>query len=128
MSTIIVIWDRLILYVMDSRCLSTLLVVTLPIPIAQGSKGLHISSQQSDPSTESGQWQQSHLLIDSQRHLAMLSGQHSQFTSTQNQNTYSHATKNTHHHSQTQMNQLVVGDIRYYSNKASLKRIRKTIS
>ena len=67
-------------------------------------------------SSESGQWQQSHLLIDSQRHLAMLSGQHSQFTSTQN--THSHATDNTHHHSQTQMNQLIAGDIHYYSNNA----------
>ncbi len=66
--------------------------------------------------SESGQWQQSHLLIDSQRHLAMLSGQHSQFTSTQN--THSHATDSTHHHGQTQMNQLVAGDIDYYSNKA----------
>lgn len=66
--------------------------------------------------SESGQWQQSHLLIDSQRHLAMLSGQHSQFTSTQN--THSHATESTHHHSQTQMNQLVAGDIHYYANKA----------
>ncbi|MGP5210128.1 DUF2345 domain-containing protein [Psychrobacter alimentarius] len=66
--------------------------------------------------SESGQWQQSHLLIDSQRHLAMLSGQHSQFTSTQN--THSHATESTHHHSQTQLNQLVAGDIHYYSNKA----------
>lgn len=66
--------------------------------------------------SESGQWQQSHLLIDSQRHLAMLSGQHSQHTSTQN--THSHATDHTHHHSQTQMNQLVAGDIHYYSNNA----------
>ncbi|MEN6670390.1 contractile injection system protein, VgrG/Pvc8 family [Psychrobacter sp. B38] len=66
--------------------------------------------------SESGQWQQSHLLIDSQRHLAILSGQHSQHTSTQS--THSHATDNTHHHSQTQMNQLVAGDIHYYSNKA----------
>ncbi|WP_201566560.1 DUF2345 domain-containing protein [Psychrobacter immobilis] len=65
---------------------------------------------------ESGQWQQPNLLIDSQRHLAMLSGQHSQHTSTKN--THSHATDNTHHHSQTQMNQLVSGDIHYYSNKA----------
>lgn len=66
--------------------------------------------------SESGQWQQSHLLIDSQRHLAMFSGQHSQFTSTRN--THSHATESTHHHSQTQMNQLVTGDMHYYSNKA----------
>ena len=66
--------------------------------------------------SESGQWQQSHLLIDSQRHLALLSGQHSQHTSIQS--THSHATDNTHHHSQTQMNQLVAGDIHYYSNKA----------
>jgi len=66
--------------------------------------------------SESGQWQQLHLLIDSQRHLAMLSGQHSQHTSTKS--THSHATDNTHHHSQTQMNQLVAGDIHYYSNKA----------
>ncbi|WP_201617643.1 DUF2345 domain-containing protein [Psychrobacter immobilis] len=65
---------------------------------------------------EAGQWQQAHLLIDSQRHLAILSGQHSQQTSTQS--THSHATDNTHHHSQTQMNQLVAGDIHYYSNKA----------
>ena len=65
---------------------------------------------------ESGQWQQPNLLIDSQRHLAMLSGQHSQHTSTQS--THSHATDSTHHHSQTQMNQLVAGDIHYYSNKA----------
>ncbi|WP_350556395.1 DUF2345 domain-containing protein, partial [Pseudoalteromonas sp. CAL107-MNA-CIBAN-0098] len=42
--------------------------------------------------------------------------QHSQHTSTQS--THSHATDNTHHHSQTQMNQLVAGDIHYYSNKA----------
>ncbi|MGP9512758.1 contractile injection system protein, VgrG/Pvc8 family [Psychrobacter sp. AOP5-GZ1-6] len=63
-----------------------------------------------------GQWQQSNLLIDSQRHLAMLTGQHSQHTSTEN--THSHATGSTHHHSQTQMNQLVAGDIHYYSNKA----------
>lgn len=68
--------------------------------------------------SESGQWQQANLLIDSQRHLAMLSGQHSQFTSTQN--THSHATESTHHHSQTQMNQLVAGDIHYYSNKAQI--------
>ncbi|OLF41400.1 type VI secretion system Vgr family protein [Psychrobacter sp. Rd 27.2] len=65
---------------------------------------------------ESGQWQQPHILIDSQRHLALLSGQHSQQTSTKN--THSHATDNTHYHSQTQMNQLVAGDIHYYSNKA----------
>ena len=65
---------------------------------------------------EAGQWQQAHLLIDSQRHLALLSGQHSQHTSTQS--VHSHATDNTHHHSQTQMNQLVAGDIHYYSNKA----------
>ncbi|WP_201614587.1 type VI secretion system Vgr family protein [Psychrobacter sp. JCM 18902] len=65
---------------------------------------------------EAGQWQQAHLLIDSQRHLAMLSGKHSQHTSTKN--THAHATDNTHHHSQTQMNQLVAGDIYYYSNKA----------
>ncbi len=63
-----------------------------------------------------GQWQQPNLLIDSQRHLAMLSGQHSQHTSTKS--THSHATDNTHHHSQTQMNQLVAGDIHYYANKA----------
>ena len=66
--------------------------------------------------SESGQWQQANLLIDSQRHLALLSGQHSQHTSTQS--THSHATDSTHHHSQTQMNQLVAGDIHYYSNKA----------
>ncbi|MGO1473877.1 MAG: contractile injection system protein, VgrG/Pvc8 family [Psychrobacter sp.] len=66
--------------------------------------------------SESGQWQQAHLLIDSQRHLALLSGQHSQHTSTQS--VHSHATDNTHHQSQTQMNQLVAGDIHYYSNKA----------
>ncbi|MEN2750588.1 contractile injection system protein, VgrG/Pvc8 family [Psychrobacter sp. FBL11] len=65
---------------------------------------------------ESGQWQQPHVLIDSQRHLAIMSGQHSQQTSTQS--THSHALGNTHHHSQTQMNQLVAGDIHYYSNKA----------
>lgn len=65
---------------------------------------------------EAGQWQQAHLLIDSQRHLALLSGQHSQHTSTQS--VHSHAIDNTHHHSQTQMNQLVAGDIHYYSNKA----------
>ncbi|MGP4971682.1 DUF2345 domain-containing protein [Psychrobacter aquimaris] len=66
--------------------------------------------------SESGQWQQAHLLIDSQRHLAMLTGQHSQHTSTKS--THSHATDNTYHHSQTQMNQLVAGDIYYYLNKA----------
>lgn len=66
--------------------------------------------------SESGQWPQANLLIGSQRHLAMLSGQHSQHTSTQN--THSHATDSTHYHSQTQMNQLVAGDIHYYSNKA----------
>ncbi|KRG34251.1 MULTISPECIES: type VI secretion system Vgr family protein [unclassified Psychrobacter] len=66
--------------------------------------------------SESGQWQQANMLIDSQRHLALLSGQHTQHTSTQS--THSHATDNTHHHSQTQMNQLVAGDIHYYSNKA----------
>lgn len=66
--------------------------------------------------SESGQWQQAHLLIDSQRHLAIMSGQHSQHTSTKN--SHAHATDNTHHHSQTQMNQLVAGDIHYYSNKA----------
>ncbi|MFK3989137.1 MULTISPECIES: type VI secretion system Vgr family protein [unclassified Psychrobacter] len=66
--------------------------------------------------SESGQWQQPHLLIDSRRHLAMLSGQHSQHTSTQS--THSHAIDNTHYHSQTQMNKLVSGDIHYYSNKA----------
>ncbi len=65
---------------------------------------------------ESGQWQQPHILIDSQRHLALLSGQHSQHTSTKS--THSHATGSTHYHSQTQMNQLVAGDIYYYSNKA----------
>ncbi|MGP5535583.1 hypothetical protein ACTXMF_13545, partial [Psychrobacter celer] len=53
---------------------------------------------------ESGQWQQPHVLIDSQRHLALLSGQHSQHTSTKS--THSHATGSTHYHSQTQMNQL----------------------
>lgn len=67
---------------------------------------------------EAGQWQQANLLIDSQRHLAILSGQHSQHTSTQS--THSHATDSTHHHSQTQMNQLVAGDIHYYSNKAQI--------
>ena len=66
--------------------------------------------------SESGQWQQPHVLIDSQRHLAIMTGQHSQHTSTQN--THSHATGDTHHHSQTQMNQLVSGDIHYYSNKS----------
>ena len=66
--------------------------------------------------SEAGQWQQPNLLIDSQRHLAILSGQHSQHTSAKN--THAHATDNTHHHSQTQMNQLVAGDIHYYSNKA----------
>ncbi|MGE6796813.1 contractile injection system protein, VgrG/Pvc8 family [Psychrobacter okhotskensis] len=80
-------------------------------PFAEFSKDNNDSSL-----SESGQWQQAHLLIDSQRHLAMLSGQHSQHTSTKN--THSHATDNTHHHSQTQMNQLVSGDIHYYSNKA----------
>ncbi len=41
-------------------------------------------SQDTNDSTlsESGQWQQPHVLIDSQRHLALLSGQHSQHTST----------------------------------------------
>ncbi len=74
-------------------------------------------SQDTNDSTlsESGQWQQPHVLIDSQRHLALLTGQHSQQTSTSS--THSHATDNTHHHSQTQMNQLVAGDIHYYSNK-----------
>ena len=66
--------------------------------------------------SESGQWQQANLLIDSQRHLALLAGQHSQHTSTKS--THSHATDSTHHHSQTQMNQLVSGDIHYYSNKS----------
>ncbi|WP_435950810.1 contractile injection system protein, VgrG/Pvc8 family [Psychrobacter sp. DM8] len=66
--------------------------------------------------SETGQWQQPHLLIDSQRHLAILSGQHSQQTSTNS--THAHATDNTHHHSQAQMNQLVAGDIHYYANKA----------
>ena len=66
--------------------------------------------------SESGQWQQPNVLIDSQLHLALLSGQHSQYTSTQS--THSHATDSTHHHSQTQMNQLAAGDIHYYSNKA----------
>ena len=80
-------------------------------PFAQFSEDTNDSSL-----SESGQWQQPNLLIDSQRHLAMLSGQHSQHTSTKN--THSHATDNTHHHSQTQMNQLVAGDIHYYSNKA----------
>lgn len=80
-------------------------------PFAEFSKDTNDSSL-----SESGKWQQPHLLMDSQRHLAMLSGQHSQHTSTQS--THSHATDNTHHHSQTQMNQLVAGDIHYYSNKA----------
>ena len=80
-------------------------------PFAQFSKDTNDSTL-----SDSGQWQQPHLLIDSQRHLAMLSGQHSQHTSTQS--THSHATDSTHHHSQTQMNQLVAGDIHYYSNKA----------
>ncbi|WP_426138408.1 contractile injection system protein, VgrG/Pvc8 family [Psychrobacter sp. TWR1-1-1] len=80
-------------------------------PFAEFSKDTNDSSL-----SESGQWQQANMLIDSQRHLALLSGQHSQHTSTQN--THSHATDNTHHHSQTQMNQLVAGDIHYYSNKA----------
>lgn len=65
---------------------------------------------------EVGYWQQAHLLIDSKQHLAILSGQHSQHTSTQS--THSHATDSTHHHSQTQMNQLVAGDIHYYSNNS----------
>lgn len=80
-------------------------------PFAQFSKDTNDSTL-----SESGQWQQPHLLIDSQRHLAIMSGQHSQHTSTKN--THAHATDNTHHHSQTQMNQLVAGDIHYYSNKA----------
>ena len=80
-------------------------------PLAQFSKDTNDSTL-----SDSGHWQQSHLLIDSQRHLAMLSGQHSQHTSTKS--THSHATDNTHYHSQTQMNQLVAGDIHYYSNKA----------
>ncbi|PKG36717.1 DUF2345 domain-containing protein, partial [Psychrobacter sp. Sarcosine-3u-12] len=80
-------------------------------PFAQFSKDTNDATL-----SESGQWQQANLLIDSQRHLALLSGQHSQHTSTQN--THSHATDSTHHHSQTQMNQLVAGDIHYYSNKA----------
>ena len=80
-------------------------------PFAEFSKDTNDSTL-----SESGQWQQPNLLIDSQRHLAMLSGQHSQHTSTKN--THSHATDSTHHHSQTQMNQLVAGDIHYYSNKA----------
>lgn len=80
-------------------------------PFAQFSEDTNDSSLD-----ESGQWQQAHLLIDSQRHLALLSGQHSQHTSTQS--THSHATDSTHHHSQTQMNQLAAGDIHYYSNKA----------
>ncbi|HCT74008.1 MULTISPECIES: contractile injection system protein, VgrG/Pvc8 family [Psychrobacter] len=80
-------------------------------PFAQFSKATN-----DETLSESGQWQQAHLLIDSQRHLAMFSGQHSQHTSTQS--THSHATDNTHHHSQTQMNQLVAGDIHYYANKA----------
>ena len=46
----------------------------------------------------------------------MLTGQHNQHTSTES--THSHATDSTHHHSQTQMNQLVAGDIHYYANKA----------
>lgn len=66
--------------------------------------------------SESGQWQHPHVLIDSQRHLAIMTGQHSQHTSTQN--THAHATDDTHHHSQTQLNQLVAGDIHYYSNKS----------
>ncbi|WP_352288096.1 contractile injection system protein, VgrG/Pvc8 family [Psychrobacter sp. GW64-MNA-CIBAN-0177] len=80
-------------------------------PFAQFSKDTN-----DETLSESGQWQQANLLIDSQRHLALLSGQHSQHTSTQN--THSHATDSTHHHSQTQMNQLVAGDVHYYSNKA----------
>lgn len=80
-------------------------------PFAEFSKDTNDSTL-----SESGQWQQPHLLIDSQRHLALLSGQHSQYTSTKN--THSHATDSTHHHSQTQMNKLVSGDIHYYSNKA----------
>ena len=64
----------------------------------------------------SGQWQQPNILIDSQRHLALLTGQHSQHTSTKS--SHSHATDSTHYHSQTQINQLVAGDIHYYSNKA----------
>ena len=64
----------------------------------------------------SGQWQQPNILIDSQRHLALLTGQHSQQTSTKS--SHSHATDSTHCHSQTQINQLVAGDIHYYSNKA----------
>lgn len=80
-------------------------------PFAQFSKDTN-----DETLSESGQWQQANLLIDSQRHLALLSGQHSQHTSTQS--THSHATDSTHHHSQTQMNQLVAGDVHYYSNKA----------
>lgn len=80
-------------------------------PFAQFSKDTNDNTL-----NEAGQWQQPHLLIDSQRHLAILSGQHSQHTSTQS--THSHATNNTHHHSQTQINQLVTGDIHYYANKA----------
>ncbi|MGM8938592.1 contractile injection system protein, VgrG/Pvc8 family [Psychrobacter glaciei] len=80
-------------------------------PFAQFSKDTN-----DETLSESGQWQQANLLIDSQRHLAMLAGQHSQHTSTHS--THSHATDSTHHHSQTQINQLVAGDIHYYSNKA----------
>lgn len=80
-------------------------------PFAEFSKDTNDSTL-----SESGQWSAPHLLIDSQRHLALLSGQHSQHTSTQS--THSHATDSTHHHSQTQMNQLVAGDIHYYSNKS----------
>ena len=66
--------------------------------------------------SEFGQWQQPHVLIDSQRHLAIMTGQHSQHTSSKN--THAHATDDTYHHSQTQMNKLVSGDIHYYSNKS----------
>ena len=80
-------------------------------PFAQFSKDTNDATL-----NEAGQWQQANLLIDSQRHLAMLSGKHSQYSSTKN--TRAHATENTHYHSQTQMNELVSGDIHYYSNKA----------
>ena len=76
-----------------------------------------ISKDSNDTSlSESGQWRAPHIMIDAKRHLAIMSGQHSQHTSTQS--THSHATDSTHHHSQTQLNQLVTGDIHYYTNKA----------
>jgi type VI secretion system secreted protein VgrG len=66
--------------------------------------------------SKSGQWQAPHIMINAKRHLAIMSGQHSQHSSSKSM--HSHATNNTHYHSQTQLNQLVTGDIHYYSNKA----------